>query len=115
MGLMFVALLVAACSSTTMRGSWSDPAFTNKISNLYIIGISKDETRRRIFEDTFSRQLASQGVKSFPSYRDLPNNQEQDREIIIQRMKEEGCDSVLITQLIDTRKETVTSPGRVSG
>ena len=115
MGLMLVALLVAACSSTTMSGSWSDPAFTKKAKNVYIIGISKDETRRRIFEDTFGRQLSSQGIKTFSSYRDLPSNQENDREAIIQRMTEEGCDSVIITQLIDTRKETVTSPGRVSG
>ena len=115
MGLMLVALLVAACSSTTMSGSWSDPAFTKKVNNVYIIGISKDETRRRIFEDTFGRQLSSKGIKTFSSYRDLPSNQENDRETIIKRMTEEGCDSVIITQLIDTRKETVTSPGRVSG
>ena len=115
MGLMLVVLLVAACSSTTMSGSWSDPAFTKKVKNVYIIGISKDETRRRIFEDTFGRQLASQGIKTFSSYKDLPNNQEADREAIIQRMTAEGCDSVILTKLIDTRKETVTSPGRVSG
>ena len=115
MGLMLVALLVAACSSTTMSGSWSDPALAKKVKNVYIIGISKDETRRRIFEDTFGRQLASQGIKTFSSYRDLPNNKEADREAIIQRMTAEGCDSVIITQLVDTRSETVTSPGRVSG
>ena len=115
MGLMLVALLVTACSSTTMSGSWSDPAFTKKAKNVYIIGISKDETRRRIFEDSFGRQLTSQGIKTFSSYRDLPSNQETDREAIIQRMTAEGCDSVIITQLIDTRSETVTSPGRVSG
>jgi len=114
-GLLLVALFFAACSSTTMSGSWSDPAFTKKIKTVYIIGISKDETRRRIFEDSFGRQLASQGIKTVSSYKDLPNNQEADREAIIQRMTEEGCDSVIITQLIDTRKETVTSPGRVSG
>jgi hypothetical protein len=115
MGLMLVALLVAACSSTTMSGSWSDPALAKKVKTVYIIGISKDETRRRIFEDAFGRQLASQGIKTFSSYRDLPSNQDSDREAIIQRMTAEGCDSVLLTKLIDTRSETVTSPGRVSG
>jgi len=115
MGLMLVTLLVAACSSTTMSGSWSDPAFTKKVKNVYIIGISKNETHRRIFEDSFGRQLASQGIKTFSSYKDLPNNQETDREAIFQRMTAEGCDSVIITQLINTRKESVTSPGRVSG
>jgi len=115
MGMTVILLLIAACSSTTMSGSWSDPAFTKKIKNVYIIGIAKNETSRRIFEDTFAQQLTVQGVKAVSSYADLPNSQAANRETIIQRMTADGCDSVLLTKLIGTRKETVTSPGRVSG
>lgn len=115
MGLTLILLLIASCSSTTMSGSWADPAFTKKVKSLYIVGIAKDETRRRIFEDTFGRQLASRGIKTFSSYKDLPNNQEANRDVILQKMTAQGCDSILLTKLIGTRKETVTTPGRVSG
>lgn len=115
LGLAITVLLIAACSSTTMSGSWSDPAFTKQVKNVYIIGMTKKDTSRRIFEDTFGRQLASKGIKTVSSYTDLPDSTTPDREAIIQRMTAEGCDSVLLTKLVDSRTETVTSPGHVSG
>jgi hypothetical protein len=114
-GLGIVVLLVAACSSTTLSGSWADPAFKNKIKNVYIIGIAKNETTRRIFEDAFSGHLGDNGVRTVSSYKDLPNSEEATREDIIKGMTDEGCDSVLLTKLVGQRKETVTTPGRVSG
>jgi len=114
-GLGIVVLLVAACSSTTMSGSWSDPAFKNKVKNVYIIGIAKNETTRRIFEDAFSGNLGTHGVRTVSSYKDLPNSEEVTREDIIKGMTDEGCDSVLLTKLVGQRQETVTTPGRVSG
>jgi hypothetical protein len=114
-GLALTVLLIAACSSTTMSGSWSDPAFTKKVQKIYIIGMTEKDTTRRIFEDTLGRQLAGKGVKTVSSYIDLPNSKAPDREAIKLRMTAEGCDSVLLTKLVDTRTETVTTPGRASG
>lgn len=114
-GLVITVILVSACSSTTMSGSWADPDFTKQVENVYIIGMTEKDTTRRIFEDTFGRLLASKGVKTVSSYTDLPNSTSPDREAIIERMTAEGCDSVLLTKLVDTRTETVTSPGHVSG
>lgn len=114
-GLLLITLLIAACSSTTMSGSWSDPAFKHEVKNVYIIGIAKNETTRRIFEDAFNGQLGKNGVKAVASYKDLPNSEEATREDIIKGMKKEGCDAVLLTKLVGQRKETVTTPGRVSG
>lgn len=110
-----VALLVAACSSTTMSGSWSDPEFKNQVKNVYIIGIAKNQTTRRVFEDAFSGHLGTKGVRTVSSYKDLPNSEEATREDIIKGMTDEGCDSVLLTKLVGQRQETVTTPGRVSG
>lgn len=114
-GVVLTGLVVVACSSTTMSGSWSSPDYKGKIENVYIIGISKNEINRRIFEDTFGRQLASHGVKTVSSYNDLPANKEANREDILKAMTDNGCDSVLLTKLVSQRTETVTSPGYVSG
>jgi len=113
LGLVLIVLLVAACSSTTLSGSWADPAFAKQIKNVYIIGIAKNETTRRVFEDAFSGKLGN--VRTVSSYKDLANSEEATREDIIKGMTDEGCDSVLLTKLVGQRKETVTSPGRVSG
>jgi len=108
-----VGLLLAACSSTTMSGSWSDPDYEGKIKTVYLIGMSKNETNRRIFEDTFNRQLTSNGVKAISSYTDMPNSESADREKIKKMMSSNGADSVLLTNLVNQRTEKVTTPGRV--
>lgn len=115
LGFLMAGLLVAACSSTTMSGSWSDTNYTGQVKNVYIIGIAKEEVNRRIFEDTFSKQFNSLGVKAASSYRDFGSDQAADRETIIKAMKANGCDSVILTKLIGQRTESVTSPGYASG
>ena len=113
--LTLVGLFMVACSSTYMSGSWSDSSYQGHIKNIYIIGVAKQEINRRIFEDTFSRQLAESGIKGTVSYNDLPSDMEMNQETIKQRMVANGTDSVLVTKLISQRSETVTSPGYASG
>ena len=113
--LTLVGLVMVACSSTYMSGSWSDPSYQGQIKNVYVIGVAKQEINRRIFEDTFVRQLGPAGVRGISSYKDLPSDKEMDHEIIKQRMIANDTDSDLITKLINQRTETVTSPGYASG
>jgi hypothetical protein len=113
--LTLVGLFMAACSSTYMSGSWADSSYQGQIKNVYLIGVAKQEVNRRIFEDTFSHQLADSGVKGTASYNDLPSDMERTKETIKQRMVANGADSVLITKLTGQRSETVTSPGYASG
>jgi hypothetical protein len=98
-----------------MSGSWSDPSYQGQIKNVYVIGVAKQEINRRIFEDTFVRQLGPAGVRGISSYKDLPSDEEMDHEMIKQRMIANDADSVLVTKLINQRTETVTSPGYASG
>ncbi len=114
-GLILIGLLLASCSSTSMSSSWSNPEFKGQIEKVYIIGMAKSENNRRIFEDTFKQQLASQGVESVTSYKGLPSSEEINKSRIIQQMTTNSCDSVLLTKLIGQRKQSVTRPGRVSG
>lgn len=37
-----------------------------------VLGISKSDTIRRVFEDTFSQQLEAAGVKAMPSHTQIP-------------------------------------------
>ena len=109
LGLILIGLLVVACSSTYMGGSWSNPDYKGQIKNIYILGISQNEFNRRIFEDTFGRNLSSQGVKTVSSYQSLPKDQETNQDVIHQAMTTNGCDSILMTKLIGQKTETVTN------
>jgi len=108
MGLALLGLLATACSSTTVKNSWVKPGYSDKIENVYLIGIAKEEDYRRIFEETFKRQLSGQGVRAVTSHNDLPKDQENSRENIIKAMSANNCDSVLLTKLVRKRTEAGT-------
>jgi hypothetical protein len=108
MGLALLGLLATACSSTTVKNSWVKPGYSDKIENVYLIGIAKEEDYRRIFEETFKRQLSGQGVRAVTSHNDLPKDQENSRENIIKAMSANSCDSVLLTKLVRKRTEAGT-------
>ena len=103
LGLFLAGLLMTACSGTKVVESWSSPDLKGQIENVYIIGISKSDFNRMHFENTFYNKLRSESLKSIPSSTDLPKNQETDRETIIQKMKINNCDSVLLTRVVGQR------------
>jgi len=107
-GLALFGLLATACSSTTVKNSWVKPGYSDKIENVYLIGIAKEEDYRRIFEETFKRRLSGQGVRAVTSHNDLPKDQENSRENIIKAMSANSCDSVLLTKLVRKRTEAGT-------
>jgi len=114
-GLLLIGLLVTACSGTKTTYSWSDQSYKGQIKKVYIIGIAKNDLNRMVFEDTFESRLTSKGVKAISSYKDnLPTNQEVNQEDIIQRMRNNNCDSVLLTRLISQQTTAYISGGQKS-
>ena len=113
--LIAAAIVLGACSSTMITGSWKNPDFTGKVKKIYVVGIAKQETTRRIFEDGFCQQLATLGATGMPSYLDLKINQETSEDVIAGRIKANGADSVLMARAVGSRTEQVVNPGYVSG
>ena len=113
-GLVAFALLIAGCSTTSVSGSWKNPDFAGKVKDIYIIGIAKQETNRRIFEDQFSSQLTKYGVTGISSYRDLPASEEINKETIADKVKTNGADSVLLSRIIGQETKEVVNPGTIT-
>jgi len=108
-------MVLFACSSTVITGSWKNPDFTGKVEKVYVVGIAKQETTRRIFEDEFREQLAKFGAIGVSSYGDLKVNEETNQDLIAARIKANGADSVLMARAVGKRTEQVVNPGYVSG
>lgn len=114
MMLALALTLLAGCSSTTLSGSWKNPEYNGDIKNVYIVGIAKQETNRRILEDDFSRQLAGHGVTTISSYKDMEKSEEIDEFKIAQNIKKNGADSVLMAHVTGKRTEEIVNPGRIT-
>ena len=112
--LVLSGIVLAGCSSTTLSGSWKSPDYVGQIKKVYIVGISKQETNRRIFEDEFNRQLSAHGVTGLSSYKEMPDSAKVDEAKIAKSISENGADSVLMTNVTGKRTEEVVNPGRVT-
>ena len=103
LALLSLALL-SSCASTRLTASWYDDSYQQKkiMNDVLVIAVSKEETVRRLYEDSFAGELASKDVRAIPSY-SLSQPDIQPEEAAIQAaIKEAGAHSVLITRHLGT-------------
>lgn len=56
------------CSNLQTLKVWQSPSFTKKqLSKVLVIGASVSQVNRMVFEQTFSKYLAQQGINAIPS------------------------------------------------
>lgn len=110
--LLIVALIASGCASTTLTNSWRAPDYSGAMSSLVVVGVSKQASVRRVFEDEFAAQLRLQGVRAVPSYTLVPEDGPIDKDVLRNAVDSTNADAVIITRLIKVEnKVTVTQPG----
>lgn len=103
---MGLLLGLAGCASTTISGSWKDPQYQGgPLEQVLVIGVAKQETMKRLYEDAFVAALQQQGITASPGYKILAPNESYDKDLLVQRVKELGFKNVLISRV--AAKKTV--------
>jgi hypothetical protein len=71
---LLLALFVAGCASTTVDGTWKRPEMAGQRIDgpVLVVGVARDETVRRIFEDDMAGKLAARGIRAMRSYEVVP-------------------------------------------
>jgi hypothetical protein len=121
LSLSFVALaaaLVAGCaSSTQMNGVWVDPDAGKRapVNNVLVIGINRDSTARRIYEDAIVAQFAARGIKAQPSYKLLPELGPVPPPGIEATVRSAGADAVLVSRTVRVGTDLRVTPGHSYG
>lgn len=112
LGIISVATFyLAGCSQTKVTSVWVDPEYQGEgISNVFVVGVSKDGGLRRIFEDEFVALFKERGVTATSSYRLVPDEELRDEKMLDEKVKASGSDTILMTRLIDIRKDTQYIP-----
>lgn len=106
----FVILFLAGCGgpSTSLTGQWANPDYKKKeeIDNIFVIGVApKSEANRQMFESELSSELQSKGVNAIPSLSVMAFSDSVTKNNVEQICKEKDLDAILITRLVDTKKE----------
>jgi len=103
--------ILAGCSQTQVTSVWVDPEYQGDgINNVFVVGVSKDGGLRRIFEDEFVNLFKERGVKATSSYRSVPDEELRDEKMLDSKVKDSGSDTILMTRLIDIRRDTQYIP-----
>jgi hypothetical protein len=104
------ALLVAGCASTTVDGTWMRPEAAGKRIDgpVMVVGVARDETVRRIYEDDMVAKLAARGVKALPSYASVPGGLDGEAHArLLQAARAAGARYLLSTAVIGQEVEQV--------
>jgi len=104
---------LTGCATTEISSTWKDPAYHGHPNRIMVIGMTKQITNRRVFEDEFVRLIKSRGTDAVASYTVLPGKLDTDHAAITAAMKRQGTDAVLITRLLEIRTESTYVPGTV--
>jgi len=119
-----VALLAAAmvalsacAASTELNAQWVNPKAGNRlpVKSVMVMGIDRDSTARRIYEDAMVAELTARGVKAVQSYKSLPGDGPAEQQAIQSAVSSAGADAVLISRTISVTNEVRVSPGYVAG
>jgi len=115
--LVCTAVLFTSCASTKLTTSWFDTEYSGKnlLQDILIIGVSKDETVRRLFEDRFVAILDQAGINAIQSYTLRASDIQPTQAAVEEAVKEADAKFVLITRHLSTdTKEHYRPPERVS-
>ena len=113
--LIVLSFLLGACSSTSLVNRWNDPEFKGPpLQKILVIGIIKDDIKRRSFEQEFSRHISGNGRTGIASYTLMPDLQSTDeKEEILAIVEKVGADGVMVVTLQGVSKEQRDVPPSV--
>lgn len=109
--LLLTTFLLTGCSQTKVTSVWVDQEYEGDgIDDVFVVGVTKDGGLRRIFEDEFVTLFKQRGVKAISSYRLLPDEDLRDEKKLDSKVIESGSDTILMTRILDIRKDTQYIP-----
>ncbi len=112
-----VLALASCATSTALNAQWVNPQAGNRlpVKSVMVMGINRDSTARRIYEDAMVAQLGARGVKGVQSYKALPGDGPAEQQAIQAALSNIGADAVLISRTVSVTNEVRVSPGLVAG
>ena len=107
-----VAFVLAGCAATKIVTEWSNPDYASpRFKKILVIGVSKQPSIRRTFEEEFVNKLKAAGVDAVPSYLYISEDGQVDEARLHEAVRKANADAVIITRLVRVEKKTEVSPG----
>jgi len=109
---IMAAVVLAACSKTSVTGLWKKSDYTGRpFRSILVVGLTGDRGNKLLWENVMADQLRQHGLTAVPTTVSVfPDNRKVDEKDIIEYVKAQGIEAVLVTRVVDTKKEQVYHP-----
>ena len=105
------ALLALGCSSTKLSEVYVDSSFEGgPFDKLMVIGLGASEGGRVQFENAVADKLAERGILGVGSHNVIAASNDVTRDAVRAWAQTDGYDAVLVTRLVDVKKDTSYKP-----
>jgi hypothetical protein len=112
------SLVAVSCGSTTsITASYKEPqAATTDFKKVFIVALTDNTYAQQAVENTMSKLMTDRGATTIKSMDVLPPNfrkaaEAKDREMVLQKLREKGCDAIMTVALVDAKEESRYVPG----
>ena len=110
--LLPILLLLAGCASTSITDTWSDPAYQGgPFKRIMVLGVFRQPTARRTFEDIFAAKLRATGIEAVPSYQMLGLETPPPEIALGEVTSRTGADGLLMVHLVRVDRQVRVTPG----
>jgi len=113
-----ILLLISSCSTSTLiTYSWTNPETEAAKQYIFVAAITEDRAAKSTVEDQMAYELQALGIESTTSLsvfqpgmikKDLDDKQ---RELMLEKIREEGCDGIITITLLKESSEARYVPG----
>jgi hypothetical protein len=111
---IIAAVMLTSCATTELTAVWKDQSYKGMPHKVLVYGVLKSATNRRIIEDEFVSHLESRGVNAVAGYTVFPGEELVKKDVLEEKLRTLGFDTLLLTQLTGTKTEQVQVPGTVT-
>ena len=102
-------LILSACSTTSLKETWINPQYQGGkgFHKILVLAVSENETYRRNFEDSLTKQLENKGVFAEQGYILFPGRLRPDKSVIAKKIAEKGFDAMIISKVTGRENKKV--------
>jgi len=105
------AALVCGCASTTIVNQWENAADRGPpCKQLLIVGVTRNASVRRIFEDELVKAALARGVVAIPSYTLIPEDGPVPDARLAEAVRRAAVDCVLTTRVVQVARQLEVVP-----
>ena len=103
-----VLILTGCAQKDTLTSSWVDTSFQGPMEGkVLVLGVFKNPTTHKIYEDSFVASLAEAGVDAVPSYKYGQTQKRHSKGWLQHVMQESGASFVMLSHFMGEKQDTV--------